>query len=373
MNIGIDIRALSNSQMSGIGNYIYNSVKTLAQIDNRNNYYLFSSGYRDTVSTWFDIKKDNVHHIHYKIPNKFLHGGILTGLGPNVTNKTPVKLDLFWLPNLNFYKSNKNIPTILTIHDLSFLHNTEFYSLKRRLWHKLVKVHSLVKQADKIIAVSDNTKRDIVRFFSVPKDKVEVIYPGTSATKIDKEAAEKIIEKFDIKNKYFLYVGTIEPRKNILNIIKAFDRLHKEHKDIDLVIVGSKGWLYKGIMKMINTKSYIHYLDYVRGSEKDALYCMSQGLIWPSFYEGFGFPPLEATFHGIPVIASYKTSLPEIMKQQALYVDPYNTSDTYQALKLLVCDDTLKKDLIESSKEFEIPNWTKQTQKILNIFENTTK
>lgn len=371
MNIAIDIRALSNRRLSGIGNYIYNSIKNIVEQDLTNEYWLFSSGLKDNISPWLDIKKENVHHLHYKIPNKLLHASILAGFGPKIVRKIPADIDLIWLPNLNFYKYDSKIPTVLTIHDLSFLHSHEFYSLKRRIWHKLINVRKLVNSADKIIAVSENTKRDIIRFFTVPEDKIKVINPGVSVTKMDNQSAKKLIEKFNLKNKYFIYVGTLEPRKNIINIIQAFDRIKKKYSDVDLVIVGSKGWVYRNVINMINKRDYIHYLNYVKSPEKDALYFLSQGLIWPSFYEGYGFPPLEATFHKVPVISSYKTSLPEIMKQQALYVDPYNVSDTYQLIDQLLSDKKLKNNIIQSAENFTIPDWSKQAKKILEILNNT--
>ncbi len=368
MNIVIDIRALTNTRLSGVGRYIYNSIQHILTQDRENTYYLISTGLKDVPKAWLDFKYDNIHHIHWHFSNKLFNIRTALGIGPDLIKKIPVKVDLFWLPNINFFKFNKNVPTILTIHDLSFLHSTQFYSLKRRWWHKLVNVRCLVERADNIIAVSENTKRDIMRFFTVDEDKITVIYPGVMVEEMNQEKARALTAKFELKDKYFVYVGTLEPRKNINTIIAAFDRFYKEHLNYELVIVGAKGWIYQNILRSIAKRPYVHYLNYVDGSEKDALYYLSQALIWPSFYEGFGFPPLEASYHKTPVITSYKTSLPEIMKNQAFYVDPYNVSDVYNVMTDLIDDKNLNSFARENIDKLSLPTCEKQAQKIIRQF-----
>jgi glycosyltransferase involved in cell wall biosynthesis len=368
MNIGIDIRALAPSKRSGVGNYIFHAVQHILQADHENNYYLFSAGRRKKLKLPGELKADNIQHIHKSISNKLLNLRFLFGLGPNLDSFFPVKLDCLWLPNINFIKIDKKLPLMLTIHDLSFLHSKHFYSLKRKWWHKLVNVKQLINQANKIIAVSHNTKRDIVRFFTIAENKIEVIYPGASVMPMDKDRAKALIAPYKIKEHYWLYLGTLEPRKNIEGIIKAFDRYHKEYPQAELVLVGNKGWIYQKLLSNVRKRSYIKYLGFVDSPTKDALYFLSQGLLWPSFYEGFGFPPLEATFHQVPVITSYKTSLPEIMKNQALYVDPYNVSEIYQLLKNLTEDKNFRQQICDNSKDFVVPVWPKQVTKIINLF-----
>ena len=369
MNIGIDIRALDEYRLTGVGNYILNSIENIIKLDKENQYYLLNTGLKNKDRV-INVEQDNLHYIHLKYPNKLLNFNLAMKIGNGLNNYFPVKLDLLWLPNINFYYNTNNIPFILTIHDLSFLHSNNFYSLKRRLWHKMVGVNNLINKADKTIAVSNSTKRDIMRFFNIHESKIQVIHPGIDCNIINKEKAEDLIKPFNINKKYFIYLGTLEPRKNIQAIIQAFDKYHKKYNDVDLVIAGKKGWLYHNTIKNIKKRKYIKYLDYISGKEKDALYTLSLGLIWPSFYEGYGFPPLEATFHHIPVITSYKTSIPEVMKQQAIYVDPYNSSDIYIAMKNLTEDNNLRNNLIQSAKEFKLPKWDKQSEEIIDLFKN---
>jgi len=368
MKIGIDIRALGNKNWTGIGKYIFHSIENILKLDKKNQYYLFSTGLSKDLYTAVDFKQENVQRIHIPVSNKLLNFKLIAGIKTNIFDQFFKEIDIFWMPNINFCHLNKKCPTILTVHDLSFLHSREFYSLKRRYWHKLVGVEKLTSDACHIITVSENTKRDLMRFFSLAEDKISIVYPGIDYIPMNQELAISLTTKLDLPEKFFLYVGTLEPRKNIISIIKAFDRYHKEYPDVHLLIVGSRGWIYSSLLKHIAERPFVHYLDYVASPLKDALYFLSQGLIWPSFYEGFGFPPMEAIAHKKPVIVSYKTSLPEIGKQQALYVDPYNISDIYQSLKFLTEDKKLKEQLNKSAENFVLTKWSEQTQKILDIF-----
>lgn len=373
MNIGVDIRALGNRKLTGIGKYIYCAVEELSKVDKKNNYILLSSGMHKEDYDYLNFSSKNIIHRHLKMPNKLLNLSLKTGLGYGPSKSMFDGIDIYWMPNINFFRLDAEVPVVLTIHDLSFLHSREFYSLKRRRWHKMVNVGKLVRRADKIIAVSANTKRDIIRFFPTTEDKIEIINPGVDGIDLSDDESKRLIRRYGLPEKYFIYVGTLEPRKNIDSIIKAFDRYHKNHPDTGLVIVGALGWVYKKLLKRINSRSYVHYLSYVDSPEKDALYKESMGLIWPSFYEGFGFPPMEAAYHKIPSIVSYKTSLPETLKDLALYVDPYNVSDIYQALENLTQDKKLRGQLRKSADSFEMPQWPKQAKKIMNLFNNINK
>jgi len=366
MNIAIDIRALSNRKLTGIGKYIYHSLENILDLDKVNKYYLFSSGIKKPVLPDFPLA-ENFKYIHIPWPNKLLNFAIWAGL-INLDRFLPKNIDLVWLPNINFARFRKDLPFVLTIHDLSFLHSREFYSMKRRRWHKLVKVSNLVDKAKKIITVSYNTKRDIVRFFPLSEDKTSVINPGLSYNKMTSDEARNLTSAFKLKNDFYLYVGTLEPRKNILSIVRAFDHFQKDYPETELVIVGAQGWVYNRLLKSIKNRPYVHYLNYLDGPQKDALYHLCQAFIWPSFYEGFGFPPLEAIAHHKPLIVSYKTSLPEIMKQVAIYIDPYNIADIYQAMKMLKEDSDLRNKMIDAAKNFSLPDWSNQTKKIIKVF-----
>ncbi len=368
MNIGVDIRALTAENRSGVGSYIFEALRHIIKIDQKNQYYFFNSGLSNIYFPK-ELEAENVHHVHLKVPNKILNFCLYFGLYFKLEKYFPVKLDLFWLPNINFINLDTEIPLLVTIHDLSFLHSQNFYSFKRKWWHKLINVKALVEKAKYIIAVSQNSKRDLIRFFTVNEEKIQVIYPGLQYQAMTKEKALAMTEDFKLAENFFIFLGTLEPRKNVEGIIKAFDRYHLEYPDAELVLVGNKGWVYHELLLSIKKRPYVRYLGFIIGDKRDALYFLSQALIWPSFYEGFGFPPLEATMHGKPVITSYKTSLPEIMRTQALYVDPYNSGEIYQLLKALTADKDLYEHISQGAHKFSFVSWPKQAQKIINLFE----
>lgn len=369
MKIGVDIRTLSFDQRSGVGNYVFHTLQDVLAQDKINTYYLFSSGFKK-LNLPDSLKQKNVVHLHISWPNKLLNLALLFNWLTDFTRFSPVTLDVFWLPNLNFFRINDVTPLILTVHDLSFLHSRHFYSLKMKWWHTLVNIKQLINRADQVIAVSLNTKRDIMRFFTVHEEKLQVIYPSLHTHRMTQALAEDLTKDLHLNKKFFLFLGTVEPRKNIKSIIKAFDMYHQNYPDVDLLLVGNKGWLYNPLFRLLKKRDYIRYIGFVAGKKRDALYFLSLALIWPSFYEGFGFPPLESTVQGKPVIISYKTSLPEIMKEQALYVDPYNPAEIYQLLKQLTEDKNLVQYIIDKTKQFVIPDKVRQTQIIINLFKN---
>lgn len=369
MYIGVDIRVLNTKKLTGIGSYTKLALFNLAKNNPNDNFYLFSSGLKNDLHIQEILDLTNVHHYHWQESNKILNIKFILGQGPTLANVFGVNLDIFWLPNLNFYRFSETCPTVLTIHDLSWLHNHNFYNLKMRLWHRLIGVKNLLEKANGVLTVSHNTKRDIMRFFTINEDKIKVVYPGVESMDLDKVSAQRILAPLKLPEKYWLYLGTLEPRKNIISIIKAFEKFHQKYPEQNLLLVGGRGWLYRSIWSALKNKAYIHYLGYIDNPQKDALYFMSQGLLWPSLYEGFGFPPLEALAQGVPVIVSFKTSLPEILKDKALYVDPYNVADIYQSLCQLNIDSNLRQAFKMPDKTF-LNTWANASLEIRNVFES---
>lgn len=368
MKIGIDIRALAHRQMSGIGNYLYHALASILAVDTVNQYYLFSSGWDKSKYDWLPFRQPNVSRVHLRMPNKILNLLLSWPGAYDIFKKIPVALDLFWLPNINFFQTKTNTPYVLTIHDLSFLHNRRFYSWKIVWWHKMTNLRRLIDQASMIVVISENTKRDLIRFFSVPDVKIRKIVPGVSTRDMDRGRARELTKNLALPEKYFIFVGTLEPRKNVTGIIQAFDIFYRERPEYRLVIAGGLGWLYKPILKLIKSRPYIRYLGYVDSPLKEALYSLSQGLIWPSFYEGYGFPPLEALSQGVPVITSFKTSLPETLTDHVIYVDPYNVADIYQAMLVLSRDKHLASILGTADLSISWPRWPEQSKRIIDLF-----
>ena len=243
---------------------------------------------------------------------------------------------------------------------------------KMSFWHKVVKPGQKLKSADKIIAVSNSTKKDLVEVYGIPENKVSVIYSGVNVGRGTRDEG-LIKEKYSLPHKFILYLGTLEPRKNVEGIISAFEQI--TDSGYSLVIGGGKGWLYRKIYKKASrssAKDKIKFIDYVDPADRSALYQLADLFIWPSFYEGFGFPPLEAMSVGCPVITSTNSSLPEVVGDAAILVDPYNVKEITSAMNQILIDDQLRQNLINKSyqqvKKFD---WQNTAKEILNIFEST--
>jgi len=401
MKIGIDIRALMGARYSGVSEYALNLIKEIIKLDDQNEYRLFYNSFGDCPGLpEFNFK--NVKVVKYGYPNKILNYLLFKFFNYPEIDKE-LEADVFFMPHINFIGLSSGARRLLTVHDLSFLRYPEFFSWRKNFWHKMVNVKNLVKRFDVIVAVSENTKRDIVELCGVDENKVKVIYAGVSGeyreiTKprilmvdgrretvplapifageenADEEKLSAVKNKYGLPDKFILYLGTVEPRKNIDGIIRGYNELrtmNHELGDYKLVIAGGKGWKSKNIYKeweLSKFKDDIKFLGYIDSADRAYLYNLAAVFVYPSFYEGFGFPPLEAMACGLPVVASYASSLPEVVGEAALMVDPYNINDIARALTEILTDDNLRKKLIarglEQAKKF---SWQKTAEEYLEI------
>ena len=216
----------------------------------------------------------------------------------------------------------------------------------------MINARKFCQDADQIVAVSKNTKNDIINIFNIPEEKILAIHPGISGSmrpETDQAKLAKVKEKYNLPNKFILYLGTIEPRKNIQGLMQAFEIL-KTKSDLPhkLVIAGAKGYRSEEILK---TNEKIQYIDYVIAEDKPALYTLADLFVYPSFYEGFGFPPLEALSCGTPVVASHAGSLGEILGKAALLVNPHNANEIAEAMINILQDEAAAKIFTEQANE----------------------
>lgn len=367
MIIGVDIRPLLESQPTGVGNYAFLLLKHLLELDQQNSYKLFSNSLKNHSRELMGFLKlhQNVKLYSFRYPSKFFNATLSFFKKPYL-DKIIGGADVFWFPNLNFWSVSQNCKTIITVHDLSFKRIPWAYSKKMRWWHHLVKPHKKLSQADKIITVSENTKNDLMEIYGLAENKIEVVYPGVESriTNLESRGLE-----FKLPEKFILYLGTLEPRKNVEGVIQAFEKINQ--KNLHLVIAGGKGWLYRNIYQLANqskAKERVIFLNYIDPDDRWQLYQKAQALVWPSFYEGFGFPPLEAMLQGCPVITSANSSLPEVVGDAALLVDPYNIQETAAAINELLIDDKLRQNLISKGYEqVKRYSWENSAQKMLKM------
>lgn len=382
MKIAIDARVLMTSTYSGVPEATYNLLRALLALDHSNEYLLFYNSAKAIAMP--DFAAPNVRYLHTSLPNKLLNYGLFATLGrPRITSLLGEAVDLWFMPHLNFVALDPRLTNILTIHDLSFLRYPEFFSLRQNFWHRALAVPQLIKACNQVIAVSGHTKRDILALTDISPSQVQIIYGAASPDfrvldQVDSSlAATKL--KFNLPKRFILALATIEPRKNFLSLIKAYELLRQgpEFADLELVIAGARGWHAHGVYQAASASPYrqqIRFLNYVSRSEQVALYNLASVFAFPSFYEGFGIPPLEALACGCPVVASWGTSLAEILGPAAIFIDPYDPRDLARGLSLVLNNPDLAQTLsikgLEQATNF---NWTKTAQQYLDIFKISQK
>ena len=266
---------------------------------------------------------------------------------------------------------------VVTIHDLAFREYPQTIRTRTMMMLKM-NLRKTLKRADAIAVDSAFTKSELVKYYNVQKGKIYVVPCGIDKEKYEeKRSVKPVKEKFGIDGEYFLYLGTLEPRKNIVRLIKAYDEFRKENeKDIlpDLVIAGGKGWMYDEIYEMVNKKhleKWIIFTDYVSEEEKIALMQGAFAFCFPSLYEGFGLPPMEAMACGTPVITSCTSSLDEVAGEAALKVNPESVQQIASALTKMHREEDIRQKLIEKGrKQAAKYTWENASDALYKVFEN---
>lgn len=375
MKILIDTRLLSSGRISGIEEYARFVIHNLLQKDSDNTYQFFYSGVKKAAfpEEW---KKKNTTVFELDIPNRLLELSMRFLGVPHIDEK--LDSDILFSPHFNFLPKARRAKRIITLHDLSFVHFPEFYPPQKRLWHWQQDYAAQARSADAIIAVSEFTRQDVIKTLGVAPEKVHTIYSGINP--FYKQLAENdsaratFIKERGLTKPFLLFVGTLEPRKNISGIIRAFDVVKDDpfNRELQLVIVGKRGWLCDTIFKDAeNAKWTKDIIFWGEASYEDLrlLYNLTEAFVYPSFFEGFGFPPLEAQACGAPVITSNRASLPEIVRDSALLVDPWKIEELAYAMQLVTKNETLREELkkkgIENSKRF---HWENATHSLLAVF-----
>jgi len=271
-----------------------------------------------------------------------------------------------------------NPKKVITLHDLSFLLYPKFYSVKGRWWHKAINPKKIIPNFDQIIAVSESTRKDIINLLAVPPEKVSAIYSGINAAgyqNLDSAVRDKVKEKYHLPERFILSLSAIEPRKNIDSLILAFELFKKRSgSDYHLVIAGGhrkKPKISQALINRSQFKNQIHLVGYVANEEKPYFYNLASLFIYPSFYEGFGFPPLEAMAASTPVIASYSSALSEVCEEAAILIDPHNIEELTEAINQVVFSSELSQRLIEKGlKQIQKFPWERTARETLKLFKN---
>ncbi|WP_333887681.1 glycosyltransferase family 4 protein [Clostridium sp.] len=368
MKIGIDGRAAKWYRGTGIGTYTYQLIKCLNNIDSINNYLLFMpESFKNDIYLKKNFKLDNAPQ-NDKV--NFWEEIII----PNIIKSN--KIDLYHVPQNGVgLPIDKNCRFIITLHDVIP------YRMPETVSNRYLKIFSeyipkIVPLCDGIITVSNFSKKDIVKSFNFPEDKIYVTHLASEEIykPMDKRISNYVAKKYySITEDYVLYVGGFSPRKNILGLIDSFNKLITLYKKpLSLVIAGKRGesyTTYKKHSEKLNISDKVLFPGFISIEHLPYIYNAAKLFVYPSFYEGFGLPPIEAMACGIPVITSNNTSLPEVVGKGALLIDPLNRDDLCEAMLKVLSDSNLKNKLICSGlKRASELNWKKTIRNTINIY-----
>lgn len=369
MKIGIDAR-LYGPKQGGLGRYLEQLIKNLEQIDQHNDYVIFlcAENFNEFQPTNPHFKKILADIPWYGWKEQFFL--------PKIFKKE--KLDFIHFPHWNipfFYRGK----FIITIHDLILLH----YSTRRAstagpikyffksLAHKFI-LYYAVKKSTYILTPSEFTKQDIVKTLHIPEKKITVTYLAPTDLADIKHTGNEVLLKHNMKKPYLLYVGVAYPHKNLERMVRAWKMFEEKNKNFNLVLVGKNNYFYE---RLINSEEYkncqnIIFTDFVSDNELFSLYQNATAYIFPSLYEGFGLPPLEAMQCGTPIISSNASCLPEILGEGALYFNPTNEQDICSKIFIILTDENKRRELINNIPKILAKYSQKNTSKItLSVYQ----
>src|SRR4030042_2957980 len=369
MRIGVDARFFG-SIGKGLGRYTQKLIENLENIDHENQYYIF-------------LRKENFHEYNPHKANFLRVVADIPWYGfreqiyfPGILKK--FELDLVHFPHFNVPVLFRG-KCLVTIHDLILFNYptkrasslSPFFYFFKKLGHRLV-IRNALKKSRAIIAVSHFTKNDIMRHFDVPNEKIIVTYEAVDPVQKKSDlSGEKILKKYGIIKPYILYVGNAYPHKNLERLFLVFREIAKKHPHLQLVLVGKEDYFYKRLKKYVseNLIRNVVFADYVPDEHLGILYQEALLYVFPSLYEGFGLPPLEAMSRDTPVASSNASCLPEILGDAAVYFDPKAMTEMAETIERAISDRKLQQNLIQKGrKQIKKFNWDRMARKTLELY-----
>jgi glycosyltransferase involved in cell wall biosynthesis len=371
MRIGIDYTSAA-TQGAGIGRYTRELVRALLALPTPHRFSFFYASPKR-------IDESTLHHPPSAIHRLPFHDKWLMRVWQRLRLPIPVELvtgrvDLFHSPDFTLPPTLPHVPTLLTVHDLSFIRDPE--SAWPRLRAFLMKaVPRSVKRATHVLADSAATKHDLIELFGTPAEKISVLYSGVEprfAPLSDQAEIDRVCVKYQLPRPFILSVGTLQPRKNYVRLIQAFAQLAGDLPH-HLVITGGRGWLYDTIfdrVKSLGLENRVHFPGFVEDADLPALYSAAGVFALVSVYEGFGLPLLEAMACGTPAIASNTSSLPEVIGEAGLQVDPRDVDAIAGALQAMIGQSDLRDRARAAGIErAHLFTWEKAAQELLSIYD----
>ncbi len=347
MLIGIDASRATITQRTGTEGYSLHIIRGLLAQGSEHRFRLY---FRDTPPDELFPCQDNIEYRVIKRQRLWTH----RGLGPAVRREKP---DILFVPaHVIPWPNVGGVPSVVTTHDLGYLHYPSKHPFLERLHLNWSTRHS-TRIARRVIAVSQATASDLIALNGVQESKIRVVHSGVDETLKPVQDQKKIAElkeRLKIPGPYILHVGSIQARKNLQRLVDAFDQIKDEHPDISLVLAGRAGWGYERLVEHIQQSQggdRVILPGYIPDDDLPTLYSGARVYAFPSLYEGFGFPALEAMACNAPVICANTSSLPELVNDAALTVAPTDVNGLAEALRRVLCDPELREDLIKRGAE----------------------
>ncbi len=364
MRIGIDARLVYYSR-AGIGQYIMRLAEALASLDAHHHEFVLLQSRKDRTQI---VNGNNFSRISSWTPSH--HRLEQTAFRLEIGR---LRLDLLHSPDF-IPPFRRNCRSVITVHDLAFLLYPHFLTKEAARYYG--QIDQAVRLTDHIIAVSESTRRDTVNLLGVPERKITVIHEAANPIYRQVNAVEArrhVADKYGLEDEYILFVSTIEPRKNLPGLLQSYRKLLDDYKRPEkLVLAGSPGWLSEEVQDTVdnlNLDDQVRFLGRIPSNHLVHLYNAARLLVHPSFYEGFGLPPLEAMTCGTPTIVSNVSALPEVVGDAAILVDPHDIDGLTVAMWRVLYDEDLRASLISKGlKRASKFSWKRAARETLDVY-----
>lgn len=379
MKVAVEIQPMLDEHMTGVGWYTDNLIRRIKNFANSDDsYYLLGMDYYGRSGRLKEYTDDNVKLkvngiMHYGIYRRlwkllpFLHYGSFFGVSADVWHF------------VNFVVPPRVKGRIInTVYDM--VYKTYPETMEKANYDKLDKnLKDSCSRADAIITISENSKNEIIGYLNIPGDKIHIVTPGVDLSvyrPMSPDEYRPAAVKYGLPDNYLLYLGTIEPRKNITSIVQAFEQFAaRDSEGYKLVIAGRKGWMFNEVFELVKKLGIEHkviFPGYIPEEDKPYIYTGAAAFVFPSLYEGFGMPPLEAMACGVPVITSNTSSLPEVVGDSGILADPHDIDAISRAMHDLTSKPEYRKELAERSiLRASIFSWDDSVMKLIDVYRNT--